>query len=707
MSTRPSSLAKRRNGLQPACENCRKAKVKCDTPSPGNEACSRCRKRQIPSECIFLEAPMSKPRRQAPLQVHLPAETTHSESSIETPTISSSHLVRPDSTPAPGFLGVTSYSATLDSSGLYTPDESTVRQDMQFDPGDVAMGVNVLKYLPDQQTSENFLELYISWTTGLMGIPWSILRQVLTSVFSTYGHLLKSPRKESNLEEMSRRIIQAGYSTAPDPDDAIGWAASLSGTNLRWDTLGLLYVAFAYACLPHPDHSNIDYALIDKRNVVTDRAVYSRELKTCVENCIQLSRNSIRPLLCNLLIKNMLLETCFEGDNRLSVWRLNHDLVAVATATGLHCYQGTPEVTLRSEMMKRLSGCVFRYDKELAMLTGRPPALGHRYYTCPPPLDLDDDVLVAEGEGLREEIAALDENGWNKQETIFASTLCRFIVLTAKLLDEVMELFLGSPSDFRIDGVNELRTRTIETFAPVQHLTNASKESLRTLAKEPLSLGSGFRWRPLLGRMEYLRIMFLLERLSVERGQESKRRLLEISREMVDLTLFPWLERDRRSVTRFYDLDSTLIIYGIPAIGILCTELLRQTRLIHQAHHFRPSSTTSGSIPSDIKLPAAEIVQNLSHMIAFLEWITPDAGNYKLCQHMAKVIKRVLEQVFDPSPLDPDEQWPNEQAEQSTTVGGFEPSLWTAGVDGLGLGMGMDDFEWLNTVDWVVDPFLM
>lgn len=103
--------------------------------------------------------------------------------------------------------------------------------------------------------------------------------------------------------------------------------------------------------------------------------------------------------------------------------------------------------------MKRLSGCVFRIDKELAMFTGRPPALGRRYYTCPLPLDLDDDVLVAGGEVLQEEIAALDENGWNKKGATFPSTLCRFVVLTAMLLDEVMELFLGSPSDFRVDRV--------------------------------------------------------------------------------------------------------------------------------------------------------------------------------------------------------------------------------------------------------------
>ncbi|CZT05217.1 uncharacterized protein RCO7_05377 [Rhynchosporium graminicola] len=651
----------------------------------------------MPSDCVFLEAPMTKQRLQATQQIHLTAKTDRSDIRIDTPTSSSGHWIRSDSTPTPGFLGETSYSATLDSSGLYTSAEIYDEVDMQFDPHDIEIGVDILKYLPDQQTSENFLELYISHTSGLIGIPWVIMRQILASIFSTYGHLMKSPREESDLEEISKRIIRAGYGAGTDAQDANGWAASLSGTNLRWDTLGLLYVAFAYACLPHPDHSNTDYALIDKRNVVKDRSIYVRELKTCVESCIKLSRNSIRPFLCNLLLKNMLLETSMEGDNKLSAWRLNHDLVAVATATGLHCYQGEPSVAVRSEMQKRLSGCVFRFDKELAMLTGRPPALGRRYYTCPTPLDLDDDVLVAGGEILQEEIAALDERGWNKKGATFPSTLCRFVVLAAMLLDEIMELFLGSLSDFRMDRVNELRTRTIETFAPIPHLISATKDSLRISAQDPTPLRPVLLWRPLLSRMEYLRIHFLLECLSVERGLESKKRQLEISREMVDLTLFPWLERGRGfTITKIYDLDSTLIVYGIPAVGIICTELLKQTRLNH---------TPSSCITPDIKLPTAEIVQNLSHMIAFLEWIAPDAGNYKLCQHIAKVIKRVLEQVFQPPTLITDEHQSNKQAEQSTIIGGFEPSLWTAGVNGLG--MGLDDLEWLNTVDWIVDPFMM
>ncbi len=53
---------------------------------------------------------------------------------------------------------------------------------------------------------------------------------------------------------------------------------------------------------------------------------------------------------------------------------------------------------------------------------------------------------------------------------------------------------------------------------------------------------------------DYLRINFLLKCLSSERVGASKRKLLEVAREMLDLTVFLWLERDR-SANRKHDYD--------------------------------------------------------------------------------------------------------------------------------------------------------
>lgn len=117
--------------------------------------------------------------------------------------------------------------------------------------------------------------------------------------------------------------------------------------------------------------------------------------------------------------------------------------------------------------------------------------------------------------------------------------------------------------------------------------------------------------------------------------------------------------------------------YGMPSTGILCAELIKQIR--------HPSTI-------EYKFPCSEVVQNLSLMIGFLEWIKPEAGNYKLCQHMSKVIKRVLEFAFDPPAV---EEVKEQEEGMGVSVQGFDAidaNFWS--VDG------MDDFDWLNSIDW-------
>lgn len=115
--------------------------------------------------------------------------------------------------------------------------------------------------------------------------------------------------------------------------------------------------------------------------------------------------------------------------------------------------------------------------------------------------------------------------------------------------------------------------------------------------------------------------------------------------------------------------------YGMPSTGILCSELLKRTR------HPR----TDG-----VNFPRSEVVQNLSLLIGFLEWIKPSAGNYKLCQRMARVIKRVLDQVFDPQNEAPNQ--PEEQLQAQSLPLDANTSFWFP--------EGNDDFDWLNSIDW-------
>jgi hypothetical protein len=99
---------------------------------------------------------------------------------------------------------------------------------------------------------------------------------------------------------------------------------------------------------------------------------------------------------------------------------------------------------LHSEQTKILSACIFLIDKELSLFTGRPPSLSHRYYSCPSPLDLNDEALVCGGSELEQGIGSLDRNGWNTQGRGFEATIVRMMLVFAIILDEIMEIFLGN-----------------------------------------------------------------------------------------------------------------------------------------------------------------------------------------------------------------------------------------------------------------------
>jgi len=104
-------------------------------------------------------------------------------------------------------------------------------------------------------------------------------------------------------------------------------------------------------------------------------------------------------------------------------------------------------------MTKKLSANCFWSDKEIAMFTGRPPALSRHYHSCPLPLDVSDEALMAGGDVLQTEIDSLDEHGWNTKGMIHNATISRMMTLAAVIQDEIMELFIGNQEHFSMKRV--------------------------------------------------------------------------------------------------------------------------------------------------------------------------------------------------------------------------------------------------------------
>jgi chromatin structure-remodeling complex subunit RSC3/30 len=108
----------RRNGKPPACEPCRKSRLRCDHVHP---SCGRCNRRRISEQCIYHPAPMTRSfavssqpstARQASTPA-LPSPVQSVARHIQTPSTPNSDAASPASTPITGFLGLTSYAAVF------------------------------------------------------------------------------------------------------------------------------------------------------------------------------------------------------------------------------------------------------------------------------------------------------------------------------------------------------------------------------------------------------------------------------------------------------------------------------------------------------------------------------------------------------------------------------------------------------------------
>ncbi|KAG0649512.1 hypothetical protein D0Z07_4338 [Hyphodiscus hymeniophilus] len=694
---------RRRNGKQQACEPCRKAKIACDHTLP---SCDRCKRRRISDKCIYIDAPMTKNpdiRRESTSlsHHHLPSPDTGSTSpTTAAPTISSPGFSKPAPESGPfiksgGFFGPTNFSAVF-----LENKESLGNEDIQISNDDpfgnahesvqsqqaflmlagtdyrgsprVALGVKVLRSLPDKATCNFLLEWYFEKCHECAFHQPTVLKTG-SSLWTTFGKQLKEPRRQDDLEGLSAILCKNNETALPDYEDYQPWLESFTGMNLRWETLGSVFAALTTATLSLPER---DAFFCTQKGPRSNRNEFAVEMKDCVQACITLSnyQDLINIQMVSLLVKNLILQTVISGDTSLLVWRQLGDLVSASTALGLHREVENGPITFGSEMKRRIFTVVFNIDKGSSLLTGRPPALSYRYTRFKFPMDLNEEVIMKGGEELQNAIARLDADGWNTEGGIYPSTLSRAHGMVAIVLNEILECSLGDPAEctntrinFLLWGVNDTTSKTTSEFVS---------------------------WERLLLRLIRLEHQLLLERLAYKQGLYDGQSMVDCAREMLELTVLIWVQRDRFS-EHHCDYDWMLMCWGVPSSGVLCVELLKQMK--------QPAGT-----PYFPVLPRSEIVQNLSLLIGFLDWIRPAAGNYQLCGRMRQIIKRILDQILNPSPPVPQETLPETPQEHFDTEGtthvveAFDASVFEPGHYDEGLA----NLDWLNSVDWSRGPWI-
>ncbi|KAE9582822.1 Trichosetin biosynthesis cluster transcription factor TF23 [Colletotrichum fructicola] len=615
-----------------------------------------------------------------------------------TGSVSASHPTSPESVAATpsvlgiGYLGFTSFSGIyeetrhnlnrLQSSGtapiseIGTTNYCGLECSPPLTPQALETCLNILRHVPNREAG---LKLWDSHSSPSDGWIRPVGRRIMLSLYETFPRHFNSatPVSDREMEALARTICANTAKRINDEEaDPEKWVAQLTGPNLRWESLGVVFVYWELAARylgPYRPDVGMQFESVDENTKIVMRYRY------CIGACIELTKaagSGGNTLLLFMSVRRTVIESLFSGDAGFACWQLHSETVALTTFLGFHAEVDVePYVpTIGAEIKRKVFAYIFYMDKVLASFSGRPPLMSRRYARTPPPLDLKDEHLLSDKATLARHVANLDENGWNTEGGLYSATFIRARVMLARVRDELFEIALGHGSVTSVETVLEIKERQLRTIAGFPPIVVFKDEDI-----QDRKIDVAILYIRLIVYLEHLQNMFFIERLLVKRGHDDGA-LLAVSFEMVSKTLLFWTNMDRLSVMNG-DFEWLVMAYAAPGGGILCLELLKPT--LHGGNH-----------PQNPKLTRSSIIQKLSLLVGFLDWVSPTAPNGDLCADCKVIIQHVLDQALN------------------------NPAAAAAGASasadgGVGLPAGLDSMDWdfstqldfnfdlLDTFDWL------
>ncbi|KLO79029.1 uncharacterized protein LW93_4352 [Fusarium fujikuroi] len=675
-----SPLVTRRNGKKQACEPCRRRKVACDHGYP---ICRRCRKRPNGTSACYYASPeqTATPFRARPSQQQVSeAPALNSEAAV--PSAQTRNFGPDDglwSSPAArapqGFFGPTSFpaayqetEASLAAQGpalavVDTPSSPTIsappsvaeiQSIVDMDQGASQLAVRVLQALPEKPS------MYRSKPEASLDEDWlaSIGDRLLTSTWETFGFHISDRTNTTKLREMGSRIcINTRKTLREDQDDPTAWIQSFSGENLRWETVGVIFLYRALSEL-----------------TATSNEESKRIIRRCTEycaSCITLANmgGSSGTLMLFLMYKRSVLHAWMHGETSLPYWKFHAETVAMLTFSGLHDNRAksSPHMSSVPTEIRRRIGCqVFVVDKFLATFVGRPPLLTRRFCSIKSPLDLEESALLSDKETFQRRSQLLDQDGWNTDGRIYSSSLLRVRMMIALARDEILEVVHAQDGHYGITEVMQLKTKQLDLYGQLpQHLIwNPTAEEISEI---DLEIG----YPKLLIRLDHLLNMFLIQRLLAKHGHP-RNELLRTSFEMVVLTLNFWAQKH---IWAALQGKCRWIIMGYATLAgaVLCMELIEPIPVTIPAH----DSIIAGEAYS-----RSSIIQQLSLLLGYLKTSCPSQTHCSVAHNVRGVIKKVLDHILNNPTL----------TQPVAELGGID---FAGSWDHFSYFSALDNFDWL------------
>ncbi|PLB53164.1 putative C6 transcription factor [Aspergillus steynii IBT 23096] len=642
--TSAQSAALRRNGTLQSCEPCRKSKLRCDH---GRPVCGRCKSKNMIKACFYHPAPMTK-RTVSSRASPIPATgrlISQSSSTASSPgsAIDGARLRATVESPStlPGYLGSTSFSAVLAEhpSGLLfeLPASNVASGSPRFvDPIRVQSGVDILKLLSELPICDSLIRKFYTRSLCVV-IPVAMIEAIVQSVRGILGSLDFTGAMDGQIQDLTHQIFQntSRSLTVNSAMNVEDYCALFTGRNLRWEAIGIIFATSGIALMSTPD-TDPDVVQVAPDGQARDRlrTQIVDASTACLGFCDQAASASELLGLCQY--NDVMLRTQQFGDSSYQAWRRLGDLSATVYAAGVHQDGQNDDRPFFLRQWRRIFfASAFYADKCIATFVGRPPLLNYRYCTLTPPLDLNEDILIAGGDNLTRAISELDINGWGSRSNIYRAGVIRLRFLLAAFREEALEIALGTYDHWDLaQKSNQIIEKARATWeAAPTHL----RFDVQGNDSDPEAFSASFTVLNMY--LDYLYSIFLLQRALVKRTNTGQEALLETSRRVLSLIITVTADRDPvMDMSRHYSW--IVLYYGLPSASVLTLELLHQTQ--------------DGG-PSTIVLPRAELIRNLSVFVSCLSWISrPSHGNYQTCKEVEKKLSHILDQILDPQPIQQD-----------------------------------------------------
>ncbi|PLB46007.1 hypothetical protein P170DRAFT_512605 [Aspergillus steynii IBT 23096] len=616
-----------RNRRFPPCLPCRTRKLACDRSQP---ICNRCQRARGKINCVYSD-PASSPAATAASAPKRLSDTRNADSPRTV-------LPKPASGGASGigYLGYTSHSSVLEetqrnlfgANGIRSSSsprgEAAGRWQPQFALEDIRSPLQesalyVLRCLRDHIDEHAHLQLP-SRDREPKGWTAIAIDRILTSLQVAFkGHFRGS---ESGLRILAATLCNNTTQPITDEHCASRWIDQFCGDNLRWESMGLLWAAGEHVS------DDVESLRSNRLDLVAGRRC-SETARACLAYCIELARafTEGNDLLLDLCRRKSVLDSILDGDSGISSY-VSHSLaVTMLTYLGRHVLEDQPSyrASFCSESQRRLAAQIFTTDKFGVAFTGRPPLLPLAFFSTPPPLDLRDEDLASDETTLMQAVELLDDRGWKLSGDVYPATLIRARYTIAVIRDELLCMALHKHRPVDIEQLRVLKDRQITATSSLPPGLIYRADDLNDPVFSPEKL-----YFKIIVQLDHLKNIFFAERLLHCYGQLESFDLILASFDLVRLTIELWKRRDAfNSPFILRDYEWMLLEYGAPGGGILCQELLQST-------YSRPR-------PKDPRLTNSAIVQQLSLLVAFFEWVPREAPNSESCANFKRIIEWVLD----------------------------------------------------------------